>query len=385
MPTINRIPSINRDRIDWCCKECGITADELADEVGLLSNRLERDSLQKDGLTYNQLKKVADFFQRGVLFFLETEPLKDEGIRSAHFRTLTNQKPDLSRKVLALIERVERQRILYLSLLEDIGEVPVRFQPPRVSRSNVTGAATIARKWLNLSEESTFEAYRSALEARGVLVLRSNGYAGKWQLPKDSPICGFSLYEDHCPVIFVRRLHPETRQTFTLMHELGHLLLHKSSTIDSEADLTSLQGKERDANQFAGSVLVPESFLGTIDDAQRPDAVSDYETWLKPYKSRWGVSGEVILLRLVAAGRLQQAEYDAYRDFVRSVAPTSKPTTGDRSYRHREPKHIFGTPFVRVVLDALNTDQISLARASSYLDNIRTNDVHALEEHIANL
>ena len=45
------------------------------------------------------------------------------------------------------------------------------------------------------------------------------------------------------------------------MHELAHVLLHKASWIDDEADLRSTQGREQEANLFAGLVLVPDHFL----------------------------------------------------------------------------------------------------------------------------
>ncbi|MGZ5052648.1 MAG: hypothetical protein ACXWF8_16665 [Methylobacter sp.] len=65
--------------------------------------------------------------------------------------------------------------------------------------------------------------------------------------------------------------------------------------------------------------------------------------------------------------------------------PTLQKNIGNRQYRHREPKHIFGDTFVRTVLDALDARYITLAKASSYLDNLKINDLHQLERHIAGL
>ncbi len=67
----------------------------------------------------------------------------------------------------------------------------------------------------------------------------------------------------------MKKLAWESQQSFTLMHELGHLLLHKTSSIDDECDLQSHQGQERDANAFAGHLLVPDSFLASIRDAEQ--------------------------------------------------------------------------------------------------------------------
>ena len=233
-----------------------------------------------------------------------------------------------------------------------------------------------------MEDLGTFSEYRHAVESRGLLVFRSNGYAGAWQIPKDDPICGFTVYDANCPVIVVKKMLFESRQTFTLMHELGHVLLHRQSFIDDEGDLDAHAPKEKTANAFAGRLLVPDKFLRLVDDSDRPSQVSSYGDWLRLFCERWGVSSEVILRRLLDSGRLDDVSYNSYRDW-QQTQPMRRDERGFRMYRHREPKHVFGDPFVTTVLDALHAKQISLARASTYLDNLKVSDVHKLEESYA--
>ena len=215
-------------------------------------------------------------------------------------------------------------------------------------------------------------------------MFRSNGYNGKWQIAKKNPILGFSLYDLTCPVIVVKKQDWDTRQSFTLMHELGHLLLHKTSSIDDARDLQSHRGHEREANAFAGHLLVPDHFLASILDVERPDEVSQYDYWLERQRRAWGVSGEVILRLLMDAGRLPQRQYEAYRQWCDQSATVQK-DGGSREYRHREPRHIFGDTFIRTVLDALYARHITLAKASSYLDSLQIKDLHQLERYYAGL
>jgi Zn-dependent peptidase ImmA (M78 family) len=168
------------------------------------------------------------------------------------------------------------------------------------------------------------------------------------------------------------------------MHELGHLLLHQTSSIDDERDLHSHRGHEREANAFAGYLLVPDSFLVSIHDAERPTDVSQYDDWLAQQRKAWGVSGEVILRRLLDARRLPQSQYEAYRQW-RAQTVVAQKDGGNREWRHREPKHIFGNTFVRTVFDALYARHITLAKASSYLDSLKIKDLHQLERHCAGL
>lgn len=383
--TMERIQSINPERIAWCCADHDITPGDLASEVGIASSTMDRVMEGEDGLTFNQLRKIAEYFGRGVLFFLEAGPVDEVQVHTPQFRTLANQKPELSAKLKALIERVEKQRAVYLSLREDLDDTDrPTFNPPDLSRQSPRDAARIARHWLGLGDQNNFDSYRAAMEARGVLVFQSNGYNGKWQIAKEDPTLGFSLYDPTCPVIVIRKLPWESRQSFTLMHEMGHLLLHKVSSIDDAHDLESREGREREANAFAGHLLVPDALLVGIHDSERPQEVSLYDEWLERPRRAWGVSGEVILLRLLDAGRLPQSQYTAYRKWRKESA---RPQTdgGSRLYRHREPMHVFGDTFVRTVLDALNARHVTLAKASSYLDSLKIKDLHQLERYYAGL
>jgi Zn-dependent peptidase ImmA (M78 family) len=381
---MERIESINRDRVRWCAAERGLTLDEVAVDSGVPAGALRRLMDDGTGLTFAQLRKLAEYFGRGILFFLDEGPVDEGRVHTVQYRTLTNQKPDLSYSVRKLIERVERQRELYLALREELHEedYPV-FRPVDVRAERPAEAAATVRAWLGLGAANTFDSFRAAVEAKGILVFRSNGYAGRWQIAKESPILGFSLYTDVCPVIVVRKSRWETQQSFTLMHELGHLVLHRASSIDDETDMYSRVGHERDANAFAGQVLVPDAWLGQIRDEDRPDEVELFDGWLTRYRQRWGVSTEVVLRRLLDVGRLPQERYTAYREFVRGLGIAEDEGGGNRAYRYREPKHIFGDMFVRTVLSAFGSRRITATKACSYLDGLRLSDLKNLERHVA--
>ncbi len=374
-----RVSSINTERILWCCSDRNISPAELADAIGMDSDKLRSVIDGNAELTISQLKKLAKFFNRGLLFFLEPGPVREERIRTAGFRTLANDNPDLDPQLKALIERVERQRQVFLSLKEDADDSSVElFNPPPLESNHPKASARTVRTWLGLNGDASFARYRNAVENKGILVFRSNGYNGPWKIPAESTVCGFSIYHKQYPIVFIRKQSSEPRQLFTLMHELAHLLLHARSFVDDEQDLFSVSGKERDANAFAGNVLVPDDFLAKISDSEKPGESSEFEAWLKPYRAKWGVSTEVILRRLLDSQRLNRKEYESYRVWKHNSTSTEA-GFGNRAYRYREPKHIFGDAYVKTVLEALHSKQITITRASSYLDNIKIADIHKLE------
>jgi hypothetical protein len=79
---------------------------------------------------------------------------------------------------------------------------------------------------------------------------------------------------------------------------------------------------------------------------------------------------------------LPAAAYRAYRQW-RAVQPLPESDGGSREWRHREPKHLFGDRYVRTVLDALQSRQITLAKASDCLDSLKTKDIRTLERFYA--
>lgn len=52
-------------------------------------------------------------------------------------------------------------------------------------------------------------------------------------------------------------------------------------------------------------------------------------------------------------------------------------------YRHREPLHILGKRYVRTVLDVLAEENITIPKASSWLDNIGLKEIKELERYCA--
>ena len=180
---------------------------------------------------------------------------------------------------------------MYLDLLDELGEpAPPKFDPPEVDRRSPAAAAATIRRWLGLElgTHTRFDDFRVVLESVGVLVFRSNGYAGQWQIPEGSPVVGFSLQDERHPIIIVRREAVRARQSFTLMHELGHLVLHRTSWIDEVKDFDSNKREEIEANAFAGNLLIPKQALALVDDNERPSSVSEYDVWLEEARNQTG-------------------------------------------------------------------------------------------------
>ena len=122
----------NPSRLAWCMRDQGFTRADLADAAKVSDRVLEAALGGEDALTIVQLGKLAKALDKDVLFLLEPQAVDEANAHTPQFRTLANQKPDMSQSLRRLIERAEKQRETYLHLREELGDdSPVEaFNPP---------------------------------------------------------------------------------------------------------------------------------------------------------------------------------------------------------------------------------------------------------------
>lgn len=381
--------TINPSRLEWCLNTLQMDIVSLSSELKIAQTTFEKVMEGEGALSVKQLEKIAGYFKRNLLFFLEDSAPEESEIYSPQFRTINNQKPIHSPKLRGFVEQVEKQREVYLGLLEDLGEPANNdWYPGDLNLNNhIKNISANIREWLGLTISDDFSAIRDAVEKKGIMVIVSNGYNGKWQIDKKNPVRGFSLYYEVLPIIVIKKQTSLGAQTFTLIHELAHLLLHKESAIDNDEDFYSYQGKEKEANEFAGNLLIPDAYLDQIDIERFLNlSIQEYDYFFETYRKLWSVSNRAILVRLLINKKISQELYQSYVSYqeeqLRKEASQASSGPIPRSYRHREPMNIFGKPFVYVVFDSLHNKKITLAKASTYLDNLKISDVRQLEQYV---
>jgi Zn-dependent peptidase ImmA (M78 family) len=104
------------------------------------------------------------------------------------------------------------------------------------------------------------------------------------------------------PFILVNQEHHPTRKRFTLAHEFGHHYLGHGAQLDSSIKLSDRSRKEVEANQFAGSLLMPRPAVDAWL-ARQGDPPCDLEVLVR-LAVFFNVSSWVARYRLDSAGRL---------------------------------------------------------------------------------
>jgi Zn-dependent peptidase ImmA (M78 family) len=131
----------------------------------------------------------------------------------------------------------------------------------------------------------------------------------------EGDLSGFLFRDRDHAVIGVNTQHPQTRQNFTVGHELGHLLLHDQEQLHVDRgfpvrlrNTLSSEGTdeaEREANYFAAALLMPKRFLERdLHDEEFFDLTED--TKVKILSRKYGVSTVALVNRLKNLGYIQE-------------------------------------------------------------------------------
>jgi len=104
-------------------------------------------------------------------------------------------------------------------------------------------------------------------------------------------ISGAIIKDEDLHAIGVNENHPKVRQRFTIAHELGHYIMgHDENTIlDDTFDKNT--DKEREANKFAGELLMPYDLLKSDIEKE----ICDIPSLAKKYE----VSEQAMSIRLL--------------------------------------------------------------------------------------
>ena len=123
-------------------------------------------------------------------------------------------------------------------------------------------------------------------------------------------VSGFFVMTEGLPVITYNKLHKPKRQRFTIAHEIGHFILHSKEqpiSIDKVPKVmfrnsASSSGeilKEREANSFAASLLMPKALIEHDIEHLSPIFIEDA---ISKMANDFGVSEQAMSFRLSNLG-----------------------------------------------------------------------------------
>jgi len=120
---------------------------------------------------------------------------------------------------------------------------------------------------------------------------------------------GIAIYDEDTPIIGVNEKDRPPAKTFTIIHELVHIL-KRQSTLCNDMTAFSAQQEEAFCNAVAGEVLVPAASLKAYSQAHNLTDISLDS--IETIAGRFSISREVIVRRLFDTARFSKDEYDTF-------------------------------------------------------------------------
>ena len=378
----------NPEVLEWARVSIGLAREAAAKKIGVdtLVLRYWEEGVETDdtpGPTLGQLRKMAEAYKRPLAALLLPEPPPTENVVKADFRLLPqNQNRSWSPTLRVALRRVQMQRSVAEELAEAEGETPPPLDLSIALAQAPEALSEAIRSWLGTPRRGTNERYlRQWIE----LIEEKNILVTQIQRVDLEEMRGCSISGPPFPAIILNGADSQNGKTFTLMHELAHILLRIGGLCDLEDKqfrLTSEKERiERFCNQVAAAVLMPRDDLlghlrGRPIDALQPAGL------LQELADMYGVSREAMLLRLVSLNRASWEDYAQMKPHFEEIYEQRKSVkendkVGGPTYYTMKVRD-FGRRYINTVLDAYYRQEITNVDLARYL-NMKANKVADLE------
>jgi Zn-dependent peptidase ImmA (M78 family) len=381
-PVVGVQPSVIR----WARVSMGMSVEDVAHKLKRTTEEVMAWE-SEDGIspTYSQLESLAyKVFKRPLaVFFLPAPPHEAQPVRE--FRSL----PDADLKSLQADTYIQvRKAHAYQITLKELfeGRNPsgrhISQEIPLDLRESVDVQASVVRKALGItladqldwkSDDHALKRWRESLETLGVFVFKAPF--------KQKDISGFCLLDADFPLIYLNNSATKTRQIFSLLHELAHLLLNINGISKFESSyINRLPATERRIEQFcnkiAAEILIPSDDFAQQIAGFPSNAESVQEHLYANLASRYGVSREAVLRRLLDMARVSQSFYEQKSKLWSSQ---KKAVSGGDWYASQNT--YLSDRLAREVIGRHYRNQISVEQASEFL-GIKAKNFAGLEQRI---
>ena len=347
--------------LEWAIEESGLSRAEVAEQIGVAEAQLETWIAGETKPALTAGRKLAATLHRQLAVFLLPAPPPSEHVEVNFRHPIGAQhRRELTPEERRFLRRAKRLQSVAAWLLAELAH-----ESPRLERMSMrddpedAGSRWRSRMGVSIADQSgwpsasaAFDQWRSAVERLGITVV---------QFSMGADACrGFSMWDDRSPLVAVNTAWPDEARSFTLFHEVGHLLTRTDSAC-ATAPMTPHAGDptERWCEMFAAAMLIPETALSS---ATRVDNLAG----LASLARRMHVSIRAMALRLISLGKASWTLYQA----IPPAADLKRRGGAGGTGRNRTEIRVdeFGRRTTELFAAAVRRDVISSSQALDYLD-----------------
>jgi Zn-dependent peptidase ImmA (M78 family)/transcriptional regulator with XRE-family HTH domain len=320
----------------------GLSLQEVADNIGVSKQMINKYELGKSVPTSEKLIALSRLFNQKIDYFFRKPEVT---IGEISFRKKSKFG---AKKVNSLKEEIRIQIENYL-FIENICNVSNAFENPLKNNivreeQEVKSAVNTLRNHWNIGQDAIHNIIE-LLEDNHIKVIEVDDDSQKFD--------GLAtVIDDKYHIIVITKAMPIERKRFTLLHELGHLLL-------PIADLEEKQ-QEKFCNVFASEMLLSEANL--ISELGNQRSRISFEE-LKNVQEKYGISISAIVYKL---GEIRIMSLERVKKFYQNLNfnPALKKAVEQSRYDGTEQS----IRYENLVYRAVSEELISMSKASSLLE-----------------
>lgn len=320
----------------------GFSQQELADLIGVSKQMISKYEKGESIPTSSNLLKLGKSLKVKIDYFFK--PVKIE-LGVLNFR----KKSSFSKKKQEALEQLIKLKLENYLEIEDLLHIDYSFKN-RIENEKINSIEDIEKVVLLL--RSDWEIGLDPIH-NIIQLLEDNEIKVVELFDVEETFDGLATFvNDKFPVIVVNGNFPVERKRFTLLHELGHLLLNLP-----ECDVKT---EESYCNKFASEFLFPKKLVAKEFGVKR-DLVSLNE--LIEVQKKYGMSIQAIVYRLVDAGIFTE---NRKTDFYKKINFNPSLKREVNLTRFQTPE--ISNRYEQLVYRALSQEIISVSKASSLLN-----------------
>lgn len=352
---------INPVALVWAREVSHVSVEELAQAVNVKRSKVEEFESGETLPTFRQLTLLATKLDRPLGFFFAPPPSDSDVPETADFRG--RGVDDLPSNLAKEMRRAEQHRDTILSLE---GKPERRLESGTIGWNNLAVRAAEIRKQFGLTDTfvppeagigQVFNFWRGLLENRGILVFQTT------KIPLET-FRGLSVHHIDLPIILVNGGDSPAGKTFTIFHELAHLI-NRTSGLCALHDFID---EEAVANNFAANFLMPEAAVRRIVK-QKSEPLEAVEQLAKYFKvSTLAAAVRLRRLHLIGDENLNQVKVISEEkwDRAREASKQKEGFVPPWRLRYRD----LGATYIGTVARAIEDQRVDLVDAT-YLLNAR--------------
>ncbi|MEK9505183.1 ImmA/IrrE family metallo-endopeptidase [Gaopeijia maritima] len=326
------MPHVNPEILKWAREKAGLSYADAARRLGIGSARgvaaddriraLETGEVHP---TRAQLGRMSKVYHRPlVTFYLAAPPPagpKGQDFRRVVDRDLDSDEPTLDALIRDVVARQELVRAALLEEDPDLAAVPF-VGSLAIGATVPAGVAAVSSAISRTSgdfkdardPDLAFATLRKGVEEAGVFVLLL-GDLGSWQTEIDTrSFRGFAMADQIAPFIVINDHDSRGAWSFTLIHELTHILLGQTGVSGATVD----KGVERYCNDVASNFLLPDQALAALKLGE--DRVTQLlAERVRAFALERNVSSSMVAYRAYRQGTLTRGEWQALSSHFRAM------------------------------------------------------------------